>query len=394
VTSEMDAERFRNSTAGRLVRVGRGEEAYWAFAPHDLPPEIQWDKELAVVLAEAAGGLAELKGVGRTMPNPHLLVGPFVRREAVLSSRIEGTQTDIADLYSYEAGQLSLPGLGDNESSRSDAHEVLNYVRALEYGLERLDTLPVSLRLIRECHARLMEGVRGEHATPGEFRTRQNWIGRPECLLNEADFVPPPPSEMRGALDAFEKYLHEGNDDPDLVRLAFIHYQFEVTHPFVDGNGRVGRMLLPLLLLHWELLPVPLLYLSAFFERHQDEYYQLLIGVSERGAWRAWLTFFLRAVAEQSADTTARAKRLEELQLRWRGKLKDGRAPDWMLALVDVLFERPLVSVRTVLKRLGVPQTAATEGLVWLEDMGILREITGERWDKLYLAAAIINAVE
>jgi Fic family protein len=199
---------------------------------------------------------------------------------------------------------------------------------------------------------------------------------------------------MRGALDAFEKYLHEGNDDPDLVRLAFIHYQFEVTHPFVDGNGRVGRMLLPLLLLHWELLPVPLLYLSAFFERHQDEYYQLLIGVSERGAWRAWLTFFLRAVAEQSADTTARAKRLEELQLRWRGKLKDGRAPDWMLALVDVLFERPLVSVRTVLKRLGVPQTAATEGLVWLEDMGILREITGERWDKLYLAAAIINAVE
>jgi Fic family protein len=390
----MDAERFRNSTAGRLVRVGRGEEAYWAFAPHDLPPEIQWDKELAVVLAEAAGGLAELKGVGRTMPNPHLLVGPFVRREAVLSSRIEGTQTDIADLYSYEAGQLSLPGLGDNESSRSDAHEVLNYVRALEYGLERLDTLPVSLRLIRECHARLMEGVRGEHATPGEFRTRQNWIGRPECLLNEADFVPPPPSEMRGALDAFEKYLHEGNDDPDLVRLAFIHYQFEVTHPFVDGNGRVGRMLLPLLLLHWELLPVPLLYLSAFFERHQDEYYQLLIGVSERGAWRAWLTFFLRAVAEQSADTTARAKRLEELQLRWRGKLKDGRAPDWMLALVDVLFERPLVSVRTVLKRLGVPQTAATEGLVWLEDMGILREITGERWDKLYLAAAIINAVE
>jgi Fic family protein len=388
----MDAERFRNSTAGRLVRVGRGEEAYWAFAPHDLPPEIQWDKELAVVLAEAAGGLAELKGVGRTMPNPHLLVGPFVRREAVLSSRIEGTQTDIADLYSYEAGQLSLPGLGDNESSRSDAHEVLNYVRALEYGLERLDTLPVSLRLIRECHARLMEGVRGEHATPGEFRTRQNWIGRPECLLNEADFVPPPPSEMRGALDAFEKYLHEGNDDPDLVRLAFIHYQFEVTHPFVDGNGRIGRLLVSLLLVHWGLLPLPLLYLSAFFERHRDVYYDLLMAVSERGAWKEWVEFFLRGVAEQAKDATARAKQLQDLQANWHARLAGERSA-LASRLADMLFETPVMSIPQVQHCLNVTYPTAQKHVLRLVEADILHQTGESSYGKTFAAWEILHII-
>ncbi len=390
----MKPERFRKSTAGRLVRVGRGEQAYWAFVPHDLPPELPWDKELAVVLAQAAGGLAELKGVGRTMPNPHLLVGPFVRREAVLSSRIEGTETDIADLYSYEAGQLPLPGLGDRESSRSDAHEVLNYVRALEYGLQRLDTLPVSLRLIRECHARLMEGVRGEHATPGEFRASQNWIGRPGCSLNEADFVPPPPAEMRAALDALEKYLHEGNDDPDPVRLAFIHYQFEVTHPFVDGNGRIGRLLVSLLLVHWGLLPLPLLYLSAFFERHRDEYYDLLMAVSERGAWKEWVEFFLRGVAEQAEDATGRAKQLQDLHTAWRTQLQEAGVPSWMLGLADMLFETPVVSGRMVQKRFGVSHPTAMKGFRRFEDMGILREMTGRQRNRLYLATAVVNAIE
>jgi Fic family protein len=392
VTGEMDAERFKESTAGRLIPVGRGEQAYWAFVPHDLPPEIQWDKELAVVLAEAAGGLAELKGVGRTMPNPHLLVGPFVRREAVLSSRIEGTQTDIADLYSYEAAQLSLPGLGDNESFRSDAHEVLNYVRALEYGLQRLDTLPVSLRLIRECHARLMEGVRGEHATPGEFRTRQNWIGRPGCLLNEADFVPPPPSEMRGALDALERYVHEGNDDPDLVRLAFIHYQFEVTHPFVDGNGRIGRLLVSLLLVHWGLLPLPLLYLSAFFERHRDEYYDLLMAVSERGAWKEWVEFFLSGVAEQANDASGRAKGLQELQANWRGRLASERSA-LASRLADMLFETPVVSIPQVQESLNVTYPTAQKHVERLVEADILRQTGESSYGKTYVAWEILDII-
>jgi Fic family protein len=390
----MDAQRFRDSTAGRVVRVGRGEEAYWAFVPHDLPPALDWDKKLVLVLAESERALGELAGLGRTIPNPRLLVGPFIRREAVLSSRIEGTETDIADLYGYEAGQLPLPGLGRPGASESDAREVLNYVRALEYGLERLDTLPVSLRLLRELHERLMEGVRGERATPGEFRRSQNWIGRPGCTLNEADFVPPPPAEMSAALGAFEKYLHEKDDQPELVRLAFIHYQFEAIHPFIDGNGRIGRLLVSLLLVHWGLLPLPLLYLSAFFEGHRDEYYDLLFAVSERGAWKEWVEFFLRGVAEQARDAIGRAKRLQDLQVEWRSQLQEVGLPAWMLGLADLLFETPLVSAQMVQKRFGVSHPTAMKGLRRLEDMGIVREITGKERNKLYLSTAVVDTVE
>ncbi|MCJ7621845.1 MAG: Fic family protein [Anaerolineae bacterium] len=394
VTREVDPERFRDSTAGRLIWVGRGQEAYWAFVPHELPPDLDWDSELALVLAEAERSLGELKGLGRTMPNPHLPVGPFIRREAVFSSRIEGIETDIADLYAYEAGQLSLPGLGRPGVSESDVWEVLNYVRALEYGLERMGTSPVSLRLIRQLHLRLMGGVLGERATPGEFRRSQNWIGRPGSTLHEADFVPPPPAEMRTALDAFEKYLHGDDQYPSLVRLALVHYQFEAIHPFVDGNGRIGRLLVSLLLVHWWLLPLPLLHLSAFFERHSDEYYELLIGVSERGAWKAWLAFFLRGVAEQSGDAMARAKQLQDLQLDWRGQLEDGGAPEWILGLADLLFETPLVSAQMVRKRFGVSHPTAMEGLRRLEGMGILRQITGTGRNNLYLATAVVKGVE
>jgi len=391
---EVGPGRFRNSTAGGLIRCGRGKEAYWAFVPNDLPPDLEWADKLVLNLAEAGRSLGELAGLGRAIPNPHLLVGPFMRREAVLSSRIEGTETDIADLYGYEAGQLPLPGLGQREPSRSDAHEVLNYVRALEYGLERIDTLPVSLHLIRECHARLIEGVRGEHATPAEFRTSQNWIGRPGCTLNEADFVPPPPTEMRTALDAFEKYLHEENEQPELVRLGFIHYQFEALHPFLDGNGRIGRLLLSLLLVHWGLLSLPLLYLSAFFDRHRDEYYDLLRAVSERAAWREWVEFFLSGVAEQARDAIGRAKQLQDLHTAWRTQLQEAAVPSWMLGVAGMLFETPLVSGQMVQKRFGVSHPTAMKGFRRLEDMGILREMTGKQRNRLYLATAVVKAVE
>jgi Fic family protein len=321
-------------------------------------------------------------------------VGPFIRREAVLSSRIEGTETDIADLYGYEAGQLPLPGLGRPGVSELDAREVLNYVRALEYGLERLDTLPASLRLMRELHERLMEGVHGERATLGEFRRSQNWIGRPRCTLNEADFVPPPPDQMHAALDALEKYLHAQDDQPELVRLALIHYQFEAIHPFLDGNGRIGRLLVSLLLVHWGLLPLPLLYLSAFFEAHRDEYYDLLMAVSERGAWSEWVAFFLRGVGEQARDAVARATRLQDLQLEWRSQLQEGGVPAWILGLMDMLFETPLVSGQMVQKRFGVSHPTAMKGIRRLEDMGILREITGKERNRLYLATAVVNGVE
>lgn len=388
----MDRERFADSTAGRVIQVGRGQEAYWAFVPHDLPPELEWNQNLVLILANAQRSLGELAGLGRTIPNPHLLVGPFIRREAVLSSRIEGTQADIADLYGYEAGQLSLPGFPRPAAPESDLREVLNYVRALEYGLQRLAELPVSLRLIRELHERLLRGVRGEHYEVGEFRDRQNWIGPNECALAEAEFVAPPVPQMRKALQALESYLHRDDPYPPVVRLAFIHYQFEAIHPFVDGNGRIGRLLLSLLLVHWQLLPLPLLYLSAFFERHRDEYYDLLMAVSERGAWTEWVEFFLRGVAEQAWDATGRARLIKDLQAEWRKRLVAERSA-LPSRLADMLLETPLVSIPQVQHVLEVTYPTAQNNVQKLVDADILRQVGESTYGKTFMAWEIFDII-
>jgi Fic family protein len=390
----MNPERFRQSPSGRLLQVGRGETAYWAFCPNPLPPNLPLDKGLVRTLSDADRALGELAGLGRTMPNPHLLIAPFIRREAVLSSRIEGTQADLTDLYAYEAGQLPLFTEIKPPPPETDVKEVGNYVRAMEYGLKRLDTLPVSLRLLRELHARLMEGVRGEHATPGEFRTSQNWIGRPGCTIQEAEFVPPPVPEMQEALDAFEKYLHATDTYPPLIRLAFIHYQFEAIHPFLDGNGRIGRLAITLLLVNWDLLPLPLLYLSAFFEKHHQDYYDLLLSVSQQGAWPRWVEYFLRGVAEQARDAGQRAKRLQDLQGEWRARLLKGRASALLLRLADSLFASPVLSIPQAQQLLGVTYVSARANVEKLAKAGILRQVSQSSYGKLYLAEDIVKAVE
>lgn len=387
----MNLERFRNSPAGRLVKTGQDEAAYWAFIPNPLPPALTLDIELVCALSDADRALGELSGLGRTMANPDLLIRPFIRREAVLSSRIEGTQADIADLYAYEAGQLS--GVR-HAVPESDVREVLNYVHATEHGLERIKTLPISLRLMRELHERLMEGVRGKPATPGEFRKSQNWIGRPGCTLNDASFVPPPVPEMHAALDAFEKYLHSDDAYPPLVRLALIHHQFEAIHPFVDGNGRIGRLLISLLLVHWNLLPAPLLYLSAYFEKNRQAYYDGLLAVSERGAWREWVLFFLRGVAEQAVDANTRAKRLQDLQIGWRKQLQKVRAGGWVLGVADALFEDPYVSAGHIVERYQISHQAAMKILRRLESMKILRQTSEQKRNRLYFAPEIVGGGE
>jgi Fic family protein len=367
----VNADLFRHSTSGRLVRAGGGEAAYWAFVPNPLPPRFTLSAELVSTLSEADRALGELAGLGRTLANPHLLIGPFIRREAVLSSRIEGTQADVTDLYAYEAGQLALPGL--KPPPETDVREVLNYVRALEYGLERIEELPVSLRLMRELHARLMEGVRGEKSFPGEFRRTQNWIGPRECTLLQADFVPPPVEAMLPALHAFEEYLHAADALPALIRLALIHYQFEAIHPFVDGNGRIGRLLLSLLLVHWQLLPLPLLYLSAFFEASRDAYYGLLLHVSQVGDWAGWILFFLKGVAEQARDAIARTQALQDLHMEWRERLQARpRSSASALRLLDELFISPILTVPRAKKVLGVTHRAASLIVGRLVDEGIL----------------------
>lgn len=389
----MNLERFQNSPAGRVVKAWQAQPPYWAFMPNSLPPELAFDHPLVDVLSEADRALGELAGLGRALPNPYLFIMPFIRREAVLSSRIEGTQADVADLYAYEARQLALP-LAQSAASDTDVREVFNYARALEYGLNRLSTLPVSLRLIREVHEILMKGVRGERATPGEFRRTQNWIGRPGCTLAEATYVPPPVTEMQQALNDLEKYLHNEDRLPPLIRLALIHYQFEAIHPFIDGNGRIGRLLISLLLINWNLQPVPLLYLSAYFERQRDTYYDRLLAVSERGNWHEWLEFFLRGVAEQSRDTIARVRQIQDLQTQWRAQFTQTRSSTLLLRLVDYLFESPFLSVTQAQHKLGITYNSAQRHIRRLFEAGILETVKDSNYGQVYVASAVLRIVQ
>ena len=381
----MDPNAFQDSPAGKLIRSPRG---YWTFLPNPLPPDLPWTTELVRALSLADRALGELAGLGRALPNPHLLIRPLMRREAVLSSRIEGTRASLSDLYAYEAVQLSF------FDSHPDVQEVHNYVRALEYGLERLETLPLSLRLIREMHAHLMEGVRGEHQTPGEFRRSQNWIGPPGCTLDDATYIPPPVDEMQLALDALEKYLHSSSNLPPLVRLGLIHYQFEAIHPFLDGNGRIGRLLITLLLCTWELLPQPLLYLSAYFEAHRQAYYDQLLAVSCVGAWDAWLIFFLQGVVAQSQDAIIRARQLQALRSEYRRQFQTERAAARLLQVVDLLFDRPILTVNQIKDLMGVDFSTAQRYVDRLEQVGVLQEITGRARNRIYRANEVMTIIE
>lgn len=289
---------------------------------------------------------------------------------------------------------MSYEALGNNANDRSDVREVANYVKALEYGLKRVSELPVSLRLMRELHARLMDGVRGGELTPGEFRTRQNWIGDPGCKIVDATYVPPPVVEMMAALDDFERYIHTLSELPPLVRMAILHYQFEAIHPFVDGNGRIGRLLITLMLVTEGLLPQPLLYLSAFFDRHRGDYYRLLLEVSQNGNWSEWIIFFLRGVAEQAEDAIVRANKLQKLSTEYREQLQTVRASTALLKLTDYLFNHPVITVPLAQSILKHSQPSAQHNIDRLVQEGILQEITGRQRGRVYIADRIMAIVE
>jgi Fic family protein len=380
----MNLADYTDEKNGRLIKTSLD---YWAFLPYPLPPQLALSWDLVNQLSEADRALSELAGTARTLPNPHLLIGPFIRREAVLSSRIEGTQASLSDLLFFEAS-------GSINPKAPDAREVANYVKAMEYGLARLKKFPLSLRFIRELHEHLMDEVRGEHLTPGEFRRSQNWIGPARCTLMEAVYVPPPLEEMEKALGEFEAYLHAPSSIPLLIRLATIHYQFEAIHPFLDGNGRIGRLLMTLLLCKEGALSVPLLYLSAYFERHRNEYYRLLLGVSQRGMWTDWISFFLRGVAEQSKDALARSGRLLRLWQDYRGEFQSARSSALQLRLVDQLFANPAITANQAVKLLKVTHRSAQLNLEKLVRKGILKEATGKQRNRIFVAPHIIKIIE
>lgn len=380
----MQPSDFLNSAAGRVVKHERG---YWAFIPHPLPPEIPLTWGFTSELLAAEKALGELAGIGRALPNPYLLIRPFMRREAVLSSRIEGTQASLSDLYYFEAAD-NPPAPG------SDVREVRNYVLALEYGLRRLDELPISLRLLREIHAQLLEGIAAAHITPGEFRRSQNWIGPPGCTLHDAVFIPPPPPEMHAALGDLEKYWHAPSNLPLVVRLALIHYQFEAIHPFLDGNGRIGRLLISLLLCAEKLLPQPLLYLSAYFEARREEYYARLLAVSQQGAWTEWILFFLRGVAEQSRDAIRRSEALLALWREFREKFQTARSSALLLQLIDTLFQHPYLSISQAAEALQVTFRSASLNVGKLVQAGVLEELPGRSYGRIFRAPKILQVLE
>ena len=381
----MNPEAFKHSTAGKCVRT-LTRPPYWVYVPNPLPPKIEVDWELAGLLSKADSKLKELFDAGQLLPNPHLLISPFIRRESVTSSRIENTQSGLDDLFLFEADETE-------PSPMSDVREIHNYVRAMEHGIKRLEDLPISSRLICEVHEILMEGVRGGPATPGWMRTSQNWIGSPGCTLMDATYVPPPVPEMKQCFSDLERYIHSDPQEPALIQCALVHYQFEAIHPFLDGNGRVGRLLITFMLLERGLLSQPLLYLSDFFERHRDEYYRLLLTVSQKGDWKAWLTFFLNGVRQQSEDALLTIQKLIDLQKRYRTLGTGRRVPKVVNRLIDYLFASPAVSISGLSKAWEIPFPTVQRGVNYLIEKGILREITGRRRNRLFIADEILNII-
>ncbi len=383
--STMNPNDFRSPEAGQVILTQNG---YHAFIPAPLPPNLIWSLPLISALSEAERDLSRLAALTGAFPFPRLLIQPFMRREAVLSSRIEGTRATLAELYTYESTQLSFL------EPEEDVREVHNYVTALDYGLERLKALPISLRLIREIHEKLMHGARGGNLTPGEFRRTQNWIGPAGSTIMTATFVPPPVDEMNQALGDLEKFIHTGTDVPVLARAAMIHYQFEALHPFLDGNGRVGRLLMALLFTEWNILPQPLLNLSVYFERYRQEYYDNLLAVSRRGGWEAWLRFFLRGVSLQAQDSLLRMQRLEAIRTKYEPLVKSDRNSERMGAVLDFLFARPILSAKQLAENVGMPFKTARQYIEKLASAGILREVTGNARNQIYRADDIFGAMD
>ncbi len=355
--------------AGHFVKQVEG---YRAFVPASLPPSnpgIQFDLELLRCLSEADQTIGRLDGVTSRLPNPDIFVAMYVRQEAVLSSQIEGTQSTLEDVLQFE-----LDGVGIDRPK--DVEEVVNYVRAMNHGLERIRELPLSKRLIREIHGELLAGVRGSNKEPGEFRRSQNWIGPAGCNLNTATFVPPPIGEMETALDNLERFLHDDSQLP-LIHCGLVHAQFETIHPFLDGNGRVGRLLITFLLCQRGVLRRPLLYLSVYLKRHRTEYYDRLTAIRENGDWEGWLKFFLRGVAEVSREATATADRILDLRERFRQVLKEADMQATAFALHDALFEHPITTVNIIKEWLGVSFATANKLTNQFVANGILEEMTG-----------------
>ncbi len=363
--------------AGKYVKQVEG---YRAFIPAPLPPlpPIAMDAELTRLLSEADHALGRLDGVTSILPNSDLFVSMYVRHEAVLSSQIEGTQSTLEDVLQFEMD-------AKGQEHPKDVEQVFNYVRSMNHGLKRLNSLPLSLRLIREIHEKLLQGVRGANRTPGEFRRSQNWIGPANCTLATATFVPPPVHDIQEALANLEKFLQDEKTYPTLIQCGLAHAQFETIHPFLDGNGRVGRLLITFLLCQRGILKFPLLYLSHYLKFHRAEYYDRLMAIRNDGNWESWLKFFLKGVGEVSRSATETARKILELRQKHQALIRDKASNQTNAGLLlDYLFEQPMVNVRLVEDHVKCAFVTADKLLKQFEELGIVKEVTGGRRNRRY----------
>lgn len=378
----MSVNPLASSPIGRLVQTEGGLSAY---LPNPIPRDIELSPKNVVRVDRASRTLGTLVGVGETITNPHLLIAPFMRREAVLSSRIEGTQASLSDVFLYEVSGSQRVG--------HDVDEVINYIAALEAGIAMLEDLPISRRLVNVLHGFLLAGVRGQDKNPGEFRSGQVYIGTPGTPIQEARFIPPPPSFIENSFQDWETYANQTIALPPIAQCAILHYQFEAIHPYIDGNGRIGRLLITLFLIASGLLTQPLLYLSAYFERDRQRYYDELFNVSASGDWQRWIGFFLDGVTEQAHDALVRTRQLRDLETEYRSRLQNVRASGNVLAFVEHLFASPYATAPRVQRLLGITNQGAHGVLKKMESAGVLTELEGS-WPKAYLAKELMDLLE
>lgn len=355
-----------------------------AFKPDPLPPEIRVEGELLDVFAEATANVGELSGVGRRVENPSMLISPFIYKEAVVSSEIEGTRVTLSDVYEYEAGRET----GATGADRNELEEVHNYVEAVFRGIEELDG-GIDLELIRTLHRTLMSGVRGEEKQPGAFRDTQVYIGG---RGGEARFVPSPPSVVPYAMQNVETYVRTGGIYQPLIDIGLVHYQFETVHPFRDGNGRLGRLLIVLMMCNDELLPEPYLYPSSYFNRNRDEYTERLLAVSRDNAWEEWLVFFLRGISQQAAEAFSRATELLDLRDEYQDRYRDEANSVSHLAME--IFTKPYLTVNEAKDRIGMTYRTANKSVEELEEDSVLEEITGNSRNRVFRAREVFDIVQ
>lgn len=383
----MERDDFDEMAPGEIVPTTTPKGTYSAYRPDPLPPSINTE-DLITPLAEATQALGRVHGIGPRVGTREILIEPFIRKEALESSQIEGTHATLSDLYAYEAGQEALI----DEDRQQGTQEVVNYLHALTHGLDTITAGdPITIELLCEMHDRLLSGVRGNEADPGELRTTQNFIGSTP-YIQDARYVPPPPNEIPGLLDDLLKYANQKTDLHPLLRIGLVHYQFETIHPFLDGNGRLGRLLISLLLQRDGLLPEPYLYLSSYFNARRSEYVDHLLAVSQRGEWEEWLLFFLRGVQSQADEAHQRANLLVDLREDYQQRYQNERSEN-ILELAMRLFEEPYLDVNTAAEWLDVEYSTANRLIGQLEDDGILEELTGKERNRFFRANEVFEII-